>query len=156
MRGSQERMPVNPDAERLLIVNGDDFGRSSGINRGILEAFDDGILTSASLMTLWPASASAAAATATRSELGVGLHVDLGEWIYADGTWSCTYLRTPLDEPKAIRIEINRQLSAFRRLLGRDPTHLDSHQHIHRSEPTRSILAALGAELQIPLRHLSR
>ena len=36
----------------FLVVNGDDFGRSPGINRGILECFDRGVLTSTNLMTL--------------------------------------------------------------------------------------------------------
>src|SRR5207248_5177743 len=40
----------------------------------------------------------------------------------------------------------------FRRLVGRDPTHLDSHQHVHRDEPIRSILGELAAELGVPLR----
>ena len=155
MTTTERSTPVNPAPRTVLIVNGDDFGRSLGINRGILEAFDDGILTSTSLMTLWPASASAASASATRPELAIGLHVDLGEWIYSDGTWSCTYLRTPLDDESAVQAEVDRQLAAFRRLLGREPTHLDSHQHVHRDEPTRSILAALGAKLQIPVRQLS-
>jgi predicted glycoside hydrolase/deacetylase ChbG (UPF0249 family) len=140
-------------AEVALVVNGDDFGRSPGINRGILECFDRGILTSASLMTLWPASAAAAAGSIERPGLGVGLHVDLGEWAYSDGSWRCTYLRTELDDEQAVRTEVERQLRAFRRLLDRDPTHLDSHQHVHREEPARSVLGELAASLGIPLRH---
>jgi predicted glycoside hydrolase/deacetylase ChbG (UPF0249 family) len=140
-------------SEVVLVVNGDDFGRSPGINRGILECFDHGILTSASLMTLWPASAKAAAAALERPDLGIGLHVDLGEWAYSEGEWQCTYQRTPLDDPHAVRAEVDRQLRAFRRLLDRDPTHIDSHQHVHREEPARSILAGLATSLGIPLRH---
>jgi hypothetical protein len=45
---------------KYLIVNGDDFGASQGINRGILEAHRDGILTSASLFVDRPGSAEAA------------------------------------------------------------------------------------------------
>ena len=138
---------------RLLVVNADDFGRSPGINRGILECFDHGILTSASLMTLWPASAPAAALATARPDLAVGLHVDLGEWEYSGGAWTCTYQRIPLDDEHAVRAEFDRQLRAFRRLLERDPTHLDSHQHVHRQEPVRSILAELAGRLEIPLRH---
>ena len=137
----------------VLVVNGDDFGRSPGINRGLLECHDRGILTSASLMTLWPASTEAAAAAAVRPGLGIGLHVDLGEWERVDGSWSCTYLRVPLDDGQTVREEIGRQLRAFRRLLDRDPTHLDSHQHVHLQEPVRSILAELADSLGIPLRH---
>ena len=46
---------------KWLIVTGDDFGASCGINRGILEAHRAGILTSASLLVNRPASAEAAA-----------------------------------------------------------------------------------------------
>jgi len=44
-----------------LIVTGDDFGMSRGINRGIVQAHRDGILTTASLLVNWPASEEAAA-----------------------------------------------------------------------------------------------
>ena len=139
-----------------LVVNGDDFGRSPGINRGIIECHDTGILTSASLMTLWPASAAAADAAAMRPGLSVGLHVDLGEWIYAHGEWKCTYVRVRLEDERAVRAEVERQLRAFRRLLGRDPTHLDSHQHVHRRDPLWTILLEKAEAFGIPLRHGSR
>jgi chitin disaccharide deacetylase len=49
--------------------------------------------------------------------------------------------------------EAARQLAAFRRLLGRDPTHLDSHQHVHLREPVRSVLIEMAGELAVTLRH---
>ncbi len=140
---------------KTLIVNGDDFGRSLGINTGILQCHDEGILTSASLMTLWPASAAAAVAAKARPQLSIGLHVDLGEWIYTDKLWRATYIRATLDDEQAVRREVERQLLAFRRLLDRDPTHLDSHQHVHRSEPVKAILVETAAAIGIPLRHLA-
>jgi len=149
-------VPSSVHSGVCLIVNGDDFGRSPGINRGIVECHDAGILTSASLMTLWPASSAAADAAAIRPGLSVGLHVDLGEWLYADGEWKCTYLRVPLEDDRAVRGEVERQLSAFRRLLGRDPTHLDSHQHVHRRDPLWTILLECADAFGIPLRHGSR
>jgi predicted glycoside hydrolase/deacetylase ChbG (UPF0249 family) len=139
----------------VLIVNADDFGRSAGINRGVLEAYDHGIVTSTSLMTLWPASAAAARAADRRPRLSVGLHVDLGEWIHQDGSWVPTYLRVPIADVAAIELELHRQLRAFRRLLGRDPTHLDSHQHVHLEEPVTSALGRLADDLGVPLRHRS-
>jgi chitin disaccharide deacetylase len=142
-------------SSRRLVVNADDFGRSRGINRGVVEAYDNGIVTSASLMSLWPASRDAASEAARRPGLGVGLHFDAGEWLYANGMWHCVYLRVPLDDRRAITAELDRQLRAFRRLLGRDPDHLDSHQHVHRSEPARSVLAEAAAVLGVPSRHCS-
>ena len=78
---------IDESRAKTLIVNGDDFGRSLGINTGILQCHDEGILTSASLMTLWPASAAAAVAAKARPQLSIGLHVDLGEWIYTEKLW---------------------------------------------------------------------
>jgi predicted glycoside hydrolase/deacetylase ChbG (UPF0249 family) len=40
---------------RRLIVNADDFGRAPGVNRGIVAAHQDGIVTSTTLMTNLPA-----------------------------------------------------------------------------------------------------
>jgi predicted glycoside hydrolase/deacetylase ChbG (UPF0249 family) len=51
--------------------------------------------------------------------------------------------------------EVARQLTTFRRLVGKDPTHLDSHQHVHLREPLRTVLTAVACELAVPLRHCS-
>jgi len=140
---------------RFLIVNADDFGQSPGVNRGIIEAHERGIVTSASLMVRWPAAAAAACLAGTHSDLSVGLHVDLCEHAYQEERWRAVYEVVPLDDGVAVDEEVHRQLAAFRRLLDRDPTHLDSHQHVHRNEPVRSILAGVADELNIPLRHFS-
>ncbi len=47
--------------KRYLIVNADDFGLSFGVNQGIIEAFEHGIVTSTSLMVNWIGAAEAAA-----------------------------------------------------------------------------------------------
>jgi predicted glycoside hydrolase/deacetylase ChbG (UPF0249 family) len=136
-----------------VIVNADDLGRSRGINRGVFEANDSGIVTSASLMTMWPASLDAAEGARRRPDLSVGLHVDLGEWVYRGDAWATTYERVALDDATAVEAEVARQLRAFRRLLDADPTHIDSHQHVHLQEPVWSILCELADTLQVPLRH---
>lgn len=66
-----------PDRPRRLIVNADDFGRSSDINAAVLEAHHTGILTSASLMVNEPAAAEAMALARAHPSLGVGLHLVL-------------------------------------------------------------------------------
>jgi len=139
--------------KRSLIVNADDFGQSPGVNRGIVETHERGIVTSASLMVRWPGAEEAAVYARTHPGLSVGLHFDLGERAYRDGAWVRLYEVVPADDPKAVADEAVRQLAAFRRLLGRDPTHLDSHQHVHRKEPARSVLGGIARELGIPLRH---
>jgi predicted glycoside hydrolase/deacetylase ChbG (UPF0249 family) len=140
---------------RYLIVNADDFGQSAGLNSGILAAHEHGIVTSASLMVRWPAAAAAAASARTRERLGLGLHVDMGEWTCKDDNWEPLYSVVPLTDKNAVAAEIQRQLAHFRELVGRDPTHLDSHQHVHREEPVRGILLDLARSLKVPLRHFS-
>jgi chitin disaccharide deacetylase len=147
----QHREPM--PGERFLIVNADDFGLSPGVNRGIIATHEHGIVTSASLMVRWAAALEAAAYAKTRPELGVGLHVDLGEWAYQNGEWISLYDVVPLDDHDAVTAEVARQLTCFRRLLGREPTHLDSHQHVHRDPPVLPILRGLAQALGIPLRH---
>src|SRR5262245_1720495 len=138
---------------RYLIVNADDFGLSPGINRGVIEAHERGIVTSASLMVRGPAADQAAAFARGRPTLSIGIHIDLGEWTYHAGSWIMRYQIVPLGDMNAIQAEVSRQLDAFRRLLGADPTHIDSHQHVHLREPVRSILAKLAGDLEVPLRH---
>jgi len=48
---------------------------------------------------------------------------------------------------------VSQQLATFRRLVGKDPTHFDSHQHVHLWEPLRTVLTAVARELNVPLRH---
>jgi predicted glycoside hydrolase/deacetylase ChbG (UPF0249 family) len=136
---------------RLLIVNADDFGHSEAVDVGVIEAHERGIVTSASMLVLWP-HAETAATYARSVALDLGLHVDLGEWRFdeQDG-WTAEY-EVPERE---LRGEVRRQVSRFERLTGRTPTHLDSHQHAHRDEPARTVLLELADELGVPLRHFA-
>ena len=131
---------------RYLIVNGDDFGASRGVNRGILEAHDRGILTSASLMVDMPGAQEAAILAREAPELCVGLHLDL-----------CDKGRDPVDlqDQDACRAELARQLTSFQELLGRLPTHLDSHHNVHRRPGLRPLFLDLARRHALPLREHS-
>ena len=142
-------------APRYLIVNADDFGQTPGVNEGIIEAHENGMVTSASLMVRWPAAAAAAAYGRSHPKLSLGLHVDLSEWTYRNESWTAAYEVVPVHDATAVRGEVDRQLAAYRDLMGRDPTHIDSHQHVHREEPGLSVLAEIAARLGVPLRHFS-
>ena len=64
-----------PGPKRRLIVNADDFGRSSSINRAVIRAHREGILTTTSLMVNEPACAEAVDLARQNPRLGVGLHL---------------------------------------------------------------------------------
>lgn len=115
--------------ERFLIVNADDLGMTAAVNEGIFAAHEGGIVTSASLMVDRPAAPTAVEALADHPDLAVGLHLEAGE-------------------------DLRRQLDHFRQMVGRDPTHLDSHKHVHETDPAIGDTAeALAAELGVPLRN---
>jgi predicted glycoside hydrolase/deacetylase ChbG (UPF0249 family) len=137
---------------KYLIVNADDFGLCRGVNRGIIECFERGIVTSTSLIVRPPAAGEAAAYARNHPQISVGLHLDLGEWISRDGEWQPLYQVVDIHDAAAVQKEIAWQLAEFRRLVGRDPTHLDSHQHAHSKEPVRSAALALARSLGVVLR----
>lgn len=75
---------------RRLIVNADDFGRSTSINRAVIQAHQRGILTTASLMVNGAAAEEAVALAHEHPCLGVGLHLTLSH-----GTSALPYTRIP-------------------------------------------------------------
>jgi predicted glycoside hydrolase/deacetylase ChbG (UPF0249 family) len=141
--------------DRFLVVNADDLGLSDAVNAGIRAAHTDGVVTSASLMVDQAAAAAAATMSAGLPRLAVGLHLDLGEWNYVAGEWQRAYQRCDTGDAVAVEAECRAQLERFRALTGHDPTHLDSHQHVHDSEPVAGVARRLAAELEVPLRGVS-
>lgn len=137
---------------RTLIVNADDFGRSAAVNEGVIRCHEHGIVTTATLMVRWPDAAEAGGYARASRTLGVGLHFDLGEWVHRDGGWEAAYEVLGEEEPEAIARELDRQLGLFDDLVGRPPSHLDSHQHVHRDQPVRRVVLAAAARLGVPVR----
>lgn len=149
---------------RALIVNADDFGLTAGVSRGILHAYRHGIVTSTTLLV------TRALAPATMEELGgsglgVGLHVNLtlGAPVSAPGRIPSLVdgegrfvrgARAVAEGVKAdeARIEIGEQIDAFRRIMGRFPTHLDSHHHVGRHEPLLELMCFFARALKVPMR----
>jgi chitin disaccharide deacetylase len=117
------------EGERCLIVNADDLGMSAAVNAGIFQAHEGGIVTSASLMVLRDEAPAAVGELGQHPELAVGLHLERGAGCPA-------------------------QLERFRELVGRDPTHVDSHKHVHETDAAfGAAAAALADEVGVPLRN---
>jgi predicted glycoside hydrolase/deacetylase ChbG (UPF0249 family) len=121
---------------RRLIVNADDFGLTSGVTRGIVEAHVRGIVTSTSLMVDAPAASEAVVAAHEHPGLSIGLH-------FVDDT-------PALDDPEHAAREFARQLDRFRTVMEAEPTHVDSHHHVHLRR--MSTFAGLVEPLGVPLR----
>lgn len=128
---------------RYVIFNADDFGYSHGINRGIVEGHDRGVVTSATLVVNGRATEEAVLLAHARPALAVGLHVN-----FTDEAQRLI----DLDDPDACRVELRRQYLCFRELMGGKPTHLDSHQHVHRHPMRRRLFEELADEEGLQLR----
>jgi predicted glycoside hydrolase/deacetylase ChbG (UPF0249 family) len=128
---------------KRLIVNADDFGASAGVTRGILDCHTRGVVTSTSLMVTGRAVREAVSMSRDHPALAVGLHWDV-----------CGEDERDFDteDPSAVRDEFRRQLDEFVRLLGRPPTHVDSHRHVHREGHLLPLFRELVAPLGVPLR----
>ncbi len=131
-----------------LIVNADDFGLTSGVNRAILEAHTRGIVTSTTLMAKGNAFADAVRIAQQAPQLSIGCHV-----VLVDGT--------PATDPKIVPTladgngrfrrgladfaiscmrgkinpdEIEAETTAQIRILqsaGITVSHVDTHKHTH-------------------------
>jgi predicted glycoside hydrolase/deacetylase ChbG (UPF0249 family) len=128
---------------RHLIINADDLGASSGTNRAIVECHRDGVLTSASLMVTGAAAEEAVALSRENPELAVGLHWDvLGE----------DEREFDIGDHGAVREEFQAQMERFHELMGRGPTHIDSHRHTHMEEGVRELFRELASPYGVPVR----
>ena len=152
---------------RRLIVNADDFGRSPGVNAGILQAHRRGIVTSATLMVNEPAAAAAACLARSVPQLGLGLHVALTggpPTLPADRIPSLLGPQGRLPAapdglasaagPELV-MEVEAQVERFRGLTGRLPTHLDTHHHAHRLPSVLEALVRVAAAARLPVRAAS-
>ena len=133
---------------RRLIVNADDFGLHAAVNRGILAAHTEGIVSSTSLMAGGAALDDAVRIAKQCPQLGVGVHLTL---VGARPVLPVAEVSSLLDEagdfygsyPLFIKrflrgkirlAEVERELAAQIdrvRMAGIQPSHLDSHQHLH-------------------------
>lgn len=149
--------------DKLLIVNADDFGLSKGQNYGIVEACRHGVVTSTTAMVNGGAVEHAAALSRELPSPGVGMHFvltlgmplspmprltrtgQLGKWI-----WQMAEQGTlPLDE---IARELDCQFNRFVDLFGRDPTHIDSHHHVHMIPAIFPLVAEFAARKGVAMR----
>ncbi len=141
---------------RRLIINADDFGLTPGVNRAIREAYQHGIVTSATLMAnagAFDGATSLATPTGEAHPLSVGCHVVLldGEPILppdrvasllqpgsANGS---RQFRTSLNDfavasfrhklnPDEIEAEATAQIERIQ-AAGIQPSHFDTHKHAH-------------------------
>jgi len=153
---------------RQLVVNADDLGLTIGVNDGIFDAHDLGILTSASLFANAPATDDAIRRARWHRSLGVGAHLTLVDGapilhsrqvpslVTGDGrfrrSWkpfivACLQGRISLRE---VELELTAQIERLQK-SGVALTHLDAHKHVHAYPPIFAIVARVAVRFGIPV-----
>ena len=135
-----------------LIVNADDLGADRNVDKGILEAFRNGIVTSATMLVTFSSHWEESAREAQTAGLPTGLHLSLthgfaisprekipdlvddrGRFkLSARRLISMAFRPKPGDEEiyEQIKVELAAQLDAVLS-RGLSLSHVDSHQHVH-------------------------
>lgn len=131
----------------MLIVNCDDWGRSREETDAALACFERKAVTSVTAM-MFMKDSERAARVAGEAGVAVGLHLNLSEPFTGEAVSSrlgeshervCRFLRTSkfahlIYHPllgKDFKYVVEAQWAEFQELYGRDPSHLDGHQHQH-------------------------
>ncbi|MDF5714766.1 MAG: hopanoid biosynthesis-associated protein HpnK [Rhizonema sp. NSF051] len=156
----------NLSSRRRIVINGDDFGFSSGVNQAIIQAHSEGVLTSTSLMITGDAVTEAIFSARAHPQLAVGLHLVLvcGEAVLppdqiphlvdSRGNFSNSAtiagLRYQFHQAthEELRREIRAQLEKFR-ATGLPLSHVDGHLHMHVHPVVLRILVDLAQEFDI-------
>jgi len=159
--------------DRRLVVTGDDFGLAPEVNRAIVRAHREGILTVTSLMVTAPAVDQAVAFARDTPTLGVGLHLVLVQGRPASRDARTTGLATAAGGfresaipaaieyfftprlRRAVRREVRAQLELFR-ATGLALSHVDGHLNVHLHPMLQDVLAPLVPEFGIPALRLTR
>jgi predicted glycoside hydrolase/deacetylase ChbG (UPF0249 family) len=152
---------------KQLIVNADDYGRSPGVSRGILQAHREGIVTSTTVMINQPGLEPQLEEALACPELGIGLHLVFSAWrpllppdavpglVNEQGAFLDQHTlwaraeEIPVDQ---LRAELTAQIDRFAHLAGRPPDHLDSHHFVHLYPPFFQVYADLADQHRLPLR----
>jgi predicted glycoside hydrolase/deacetylase ChbG (UPF0249 family) len=122
---------------RFLIVNADDLGISSEINRGIFTAYEHGVVTDSSLFIKGACSQEAITMLRKNPQFPAGIHIDLDPLLGWESPGKEKFTRQELhllmNEStfvKKIQKEIHEQIEAFLD-TGLIPSHIDTHHHVH-------------------------
>ena len=152
---------------KKLIVNADDYGRSPGVSRGILEAHREGIVTSTTVMINQPDVESQLTEALTCPKLGIGLHLVFSAWrpvlppeavpsLVDSGGFFLgqhdIWARAEEIPPAHLQAEFRAQLDRFNNLAGRLPDHVDCHHFVHLYPPFFQVYADMATEFHLPLR----
>jgi len=158
----------NKKKSRFLIVNADDFGLTKGVNEGIIKSLKEGVVTSASLLSVGRYFNDAVGLAKENLGLDIGIHLCLTEekpvlekenipsLVDKDGY----FLRSHRDFifryifGRIKSADIEREIEAqIKKVLesGLSPTHIDSHGYVHMLPGILTVVIKLAKKYNIKI-----
>lgn len=136
---------------KTLIVNADDFGYREGINKGIIYAHKNGVVTSVSLFVEKEGTEDAVRLAKENPTLGLGPHLDLDQFFTVDHHFGIVVeMKNPHPGADGLRSEIKRQMDKFFS-FGFTADHIDSHHHSHMHPDLFPIVCEVAKEYKVPV-----
>src|SRR3989344_6289966 len=139
------------DSMKVLIVNADDFGYTSGVNRWIISAHTEGIVTSTSVMVCGRA-AKEAKDLFRFPQLSVGLHFQIIDRTLEEGLRKRQQVSS--QKLQEVEKEFHTQLKEFEKITGSKPTHIDSHHYVHGHPQVNDLFTRYYAAFSTPFRNM--
>jgi len=145
-----------------VIINADDFGMSETVNEAILEGFQNGIITSTSIMANMPAFDDAVQKLKCMQDIGLAVHLNIIEGkalipnsslCDSEGNFNLSFSQIMKNSfsPKFLKDVENEFRAQIEKVLQyAKPDNLDSHVHVHGIPAIFNIVCKLAKEYAIP------
>ncbi|MCX5777918.1 MAG: ChbG/HpnK family deacetylase [Elusimicrobia bacterium] len=133
---------------KKIIVNADDFGYRESINKGIVLAHKNGVVSSASLFVDREGTDEAVGLAKENPSLGMGIHLDLDRFFTVDHAMGVVTELINADL-EAVKGEIRRQIEKYL-AFGFSADHVNSHHHAHLNAQLFPLVCAMAQEYKIP------
>lgn len=148
-----------------LILNADDFGLSPSINKGIVDCFKEGLISSTTIMMNTPYTDEAIQLAKEHNIKNIGIHLNLTygksvlpasevpSLVDENGVFHYVcmlgYYTQYLDAKKELRAQIEKFLAT-----GLTPTHLDHHHYFNEIPNILKAYLELAKEYNLPVRSM--
>lgn len=155
-------------SKKRLIINADDFGLLPEVNRGVIECFEKGSISSTTMMVNTEGTEEAASLAKKHLELGVGLHFNLTLGRPVSSPFEIPSLvgnnggfnsRSTFEKKMLLKKiqfqdvekEFKAQMKKFEE-FELEMTHIDSHHHVHLFPSIFKIVSYYAKKKGFPLR----
>ncbi|MCL2522689.1 MAG: ChbG/HpnK family deacetylase [Erysipelotrichales bacterium] len=147
---------------RKIIVNADDYGMTKSLNDGIIYAYNNGVLSSTTVMAHLCSIEEIKRLATEAKGIGIGVHLTLTQGIpltdfstvREDGTFNRAKIFQDDFNINEVRKEFIAQIEHVKN-SGVKLTHLDSHHHVHMRDSIKDLMTELSLKYKLPVRGMS-